>query len=513
MDHQPVPEGNRPPADTRIFGREVGRQVSIAIFVRRTRSNLQQPANVHYLALHGTREEKLSRLKNLGPSSPGWSRCRTDMRSAFRPASAQPWYDYPALSQLMPLRSRGVTSGRSWVYAPTPEILRSRWERFIAADTSRRRIMFHETKRYNIDKRYPPLPGFPHPAGSLAHEMGPCPDPVQVAYRSFDRQWLIPDKRLLAEARTGLWQVRSERQIFVSEQDAEKIETGPGLVFTGLIPDIHHFCGWGAGGVHPLWCDANASQPNVATGLLDYLSARLGFIVSPLDFLAYLAAVVAHPAYTARFQNELEEPGVRVPLSADPSIWQSALHLGRHVIWLHTYGTRCSDPAAGRPAGELSIIERYGVKCLHAIRALPERLPDHLKYDPGTDTLHAGEGTFISLPQRAFEYDVAGRRIIWRWLNERTGSPRHKKSTCPELDDLTILSWDHRLDREFLALLAVLAGCVSIERSQQELLDLVCSAPTITADELSSANVTLDTADYSKSPLSGDTTAADLFVE
>ena len=172
---------------------------------------------------------------------------------------------------------------------------------------------------------------------------------------------------------------------------------------------------------------------------------------------------------------------------------------------------RCIDPAAGRPKGGLSIIERYGIKCHHAIRALPERLPDHLKYDPDSSTLHS-EGTFSPLPRRAVEYDVAGRRILWRWLNDRTRRPRYKNRTCPELDDLTVASWDHRLDREFLALLAVLTGCASIERSQQDLLDRVCGAQTITVNDLTRAHVTLDVANHGKSRRTGDATTPALFV-
>jgi len=506
------PEGNRPPGNTRIFGREVGRQVSIAVFVRRAAADPEQPADVRYLALHGTREEKLSRLDTIGPAGTDWRRCRTSARSAFRPESGQSWDIYPALSELMPVRSRGVTSGRSWVYAPTPDILKSRWERFIAADVPRRRVMFHETKRYNIDQLYPPLPGFPGPAGSLADETGPCPEPVPVAYRSFDRQWLIPDKRLLAEARTGLWQVRSDHQIFVSEQDVQQIESGPGLVFTGLIPDIDHFSGWGGSGVHPLWCDPAGKQPNLAAGLLDYLNARLSMKISPLDLLAYVAAVVAHPAYTARFRHELAEPGIRLPLSADPPLWQSAISLGRQVIWLHTYGTRCTDPAAGRPVGERCIIERHGIKSARAILALPERLPDHLAYDPATGTLHVGEGSFSPVPPRVVEYDVAGRRIVWRWLNDRTPRPRHKNRTCPELDELTVTNWDRRLADEFLALLAVLEGCARIEGSQRDLLDQVCDAPTITVDDLNRAHVELAVAGRSKIRRPRDADSPALFV-
>jgi hypothetical protein len=57
-----------------------------------------------------------------------------------------------------------------------------------------------------------------------------------VAYRPFDRQWVIPDSRLMEMPRPPLWAVRPDRQIYVSEQDSKTIETGPGLVFTTLIP-------------------------------------------------------------------------------------------------------------------------------------------------------------------------------------------------------------------------------------------------------------------------------------
>ena len=295
-----------------------------------------------------------------------------------------------------------------------------------------------------------------------------------MAYRSFDRQWLIPDKRLLAEPRTFLWRARDARQIYVSEQDVQKIASGPALVFTGLIPDIDHFSGWGGSGVHPLWTDFSVPSPNVPSGLLDYLKDRLGFTITPVDFLAYIAAIVAHPAYTARFRRELEEPGVGVPLSAEPHLWTSAIPLGRQVLWLHTYGTRCVDAEAGRPRGERPIIEKYGVKCTHAVRMLPERIPDNLPYDDATSTIHIGEGRFTPVPRRAVEYDVAGRRILWRWLNDRTRRPRYKRRTCPQLDDFTVADWDRHLTDELLALLAVLAGCVSLEDTQQDLLGDIC---------------------------------------
>lgn len=488
------PEGNRPPAQTRIFGSEVGRQISIAVFVRRGAPHLNTAAEVYYMSLRGSRAEKLSHLMSVHPRGPDWKRCYEHLRAPFYPASEQNWDNYPSLADLMPVRSRGVTAGRSWVYAPTPETLRRRWAEFIAADTQTRRDMFHETKRYNIRRVPPRLPGFPRPSISLAEESGVCPAPIQVAYRAFDRQWLIPDRRLLAEARTGLWRVRDKSQIFVSEQDGQRIETGPGLVFTALIPDIDHFSGWGGSGVHPLWCDPARRQANFAPGLVEYIRQRIGIEFSPQDLLAYIAAVVAHNGFTQRFRRELEVPGIHVPFTTDLTLWQRAVSLGRELIWLHTYGAQYADASADRPEGERAIVERYGVRCIQAVRALPERLPDQLTYDEDSSTLYVGDGAFRPVSSRVVQYDVAGRRIVWRWLNARTRKPRYKQVTYPQLDYLPIPDWDRPLTDELLALLSVLEGCISLEGSQQKLLDEICDTSVISATDLRQAGVRLGVA-------------------
>ena len=79
---------------------------------------------------------------------------------------------------------------------------------------------------------------------------------------------------------------------------------------------------------------------------------------APEDVIAYIAAVMAHPAFTARFKADLVRPGLRVPLTADKALFDEAAALGREVVWLHCYGERFVDrgrrPAerAAAPAGE-----------------------------------------------------------------------------------------------------------------------------------------------------------------
>ena len=83
--------------------------------------------------------------------------------------------------------------------------------------------------------------------------------------------------------------------------------------------------------------------------MLRYLAKVYGQPVKAEDVMAYLAAVMAHPAFTARFKADLVRPGLRVPLTADAKLFTEAVALGAEVIWLHCYGERFVDTEAGRP--------------------------------------------------------------------------------------------------------------------------------------------------------------------
>ncbi|MFF0835210.1 MULTISPECIES: type ISP restriction/modification enzyme [unclassified Streptomyces] len=108
-----------------------------------------------------------------------------------------------------------------------------------------------------------------------------------------------------------------------------------------------------SGCARPLHRNAAGTLPNVTPGLLPLLAGRLGIPVVAEDLLAYIAAIASHPEYTARFQEDLEVPGARIPLTAAPCLWERAVAIGRRVLWLHTYGERYADETAGRPYGRV----------------------------------------------------------------------------------------------------------------------------------------------------------------
>jgi predicted helicase len=205
------------------------------------------------------------------------------------------------------------------------------------------------------------------------------------------------------------------------------------------------------------------------------------------EVLAYIAALVAHPAYTSRFASELKAPGIRIPLTGDSVLWDEAVRLGRTVIWLHTYGERFDDAAEARPQGPPLLPADRRSKVVTTIPGGPGRIPEVIAYDPVTETLKVGTGEIRPVPERVWEYEVSGMRVIQRWFDYRKCRPRRKR-TSP-LDDLNADEWTSTTITELLELLNVLSLCAELEPQQAVLLDRVCSGPITTVADLEAANV------------------------
>ena len=143
---------------------------------------------------------------------------------------------------------------------------------------------------------------------------------MRYGFRSFDRQWIIPDNRVINQPNPNLWRAHSDTQVYLTA--LHRIVTiRPALRLPSLrcIPDYDHYKGSFGGRVFPLWRDAVATVPNLPPNLLPSWRRRTSSHVTAEDFLAYLAGVAANPAYTARFQKDLVQPGLRIPITARPS--------------------------------------------------------------------------------------------------------------------------------------------------------------------------------------------------
>ncbi|WP_307811311.1 type ISP restriction/modification enzyme [Streptomyces fildesensis] len=246
------PERMRPEVRTRLFPK-VQQPLAIGLFVRKSEPSSEMPAVIHYRAVSGRRDEKFEALKSIALDDSNWRAVRPGWNAPFTPAAESGWDDFPALSDLFPWFTTGVTSNRGWVSGPSPDILKDRWSRLIGeSDVSEKEKLFKVTRDRALDKSVDPLPGQTPHVGTVADESGVCAEPVRYGYRNFDRQWIIPDRRIIDFPRPFLWESFSPEQLYLVEQHSKPIESGPGVLFMSLIPDSDAFKGSEGGRTLPL---------------------------------------------------------------------------------------------------------------------------------------------------------------------------------------------------------------------------------------------------------------------
>jgi Type ISP C-terminal specificity domain len=309
--------------------------------------------------------------------------------------------------------------------------------------------------------------------------------PTRYAFRSFDRQWIIPDNRLINRPNPALWKAWSDKQVFVTALERASPKSGPAISMTSLIPDHDHYKGSFAGRVYPLWADAQATQSNVRAEILQALAKAHGAPVAAEDLVAYIAAVMAHPAFTARFRADLVRPGLRVPLTADKALFDEANALGHEVVWLHCYGERFVDSAAGRPKGppRLPQGEAPFIPADGAIPPAPEPLPETLDYDAAKRRLRLGKGFVENVAPAMRNYEISGKNVLDQWFSYRRRDRvkpliGDRRPPSP-LEKIQPDGWLAEYTEDLLNLLNVLGRLTALEPRQANLLDRIVAGPLV----------------------------------
>lgn len=487
-----TPEGHQPPVGSRIF-QAVQQPVCIVLALRRSAQKGQNPAKVHFRSLsEGSRALKFQELAALTIDDEMWVEAPTEWRAPFLPAGEAVWVSYPALEDLFKYNGSGVMTGRTWVIAPDAESLRMRWKGLRdEPDPDVKAELFHphEGGDRTIKKVVrEELAGHPHPASSVDADKSEGAKPTRYSFRSFDRQWILPDNRLINRANPQLWKTGSNKQVYLTAPHDRTPTNGPALTIAGLIPDLHHYHGRG-GRAFPLWADTAATEPNVPDALLSELSIAYGRPVAGSDVLAYVAAVAASPAYTGRFRANLKQPGLRIPITAERTLFDEAVALGREVVWLHTFGERFGE---GRPAGPPRVAKDEPT--IPAGGALPSELakmPHELEYDAPSRRLKIGAGFVANVLPEVWAYEVSGKNVLTHWWSyrrqDRSKPPMGDRRPHSKLSEIQPTLWPAEYTTELLALLRVLTRLVALEPRQADLLTRIVDSPTIDSDTLSAA--------------------------
>jgi hypothetical protein len=331
--------------------------------------------------------------------------------------------DAPLLADLMPWSVAPPRLGRGWPTGPDAASLKARWDAFVKAEGPDREALLEPTRSRTLHSAVAQLPGHVTGTEKLIRATGPCPEPVRVLYAPFDEQWLIPDHRLIDAARPELWRVTDEHQVFVLETPES------GLLATSLLPLQR------PGRVRPLYRRPGGTEPNLAPGLVEHLRDRLGVPVEPLDLLAWTLAAV--------------RPDLTVPLTTDPELWARGVESGRRALWLmRRNGDRPKLPGGRRPY----------------VRApLPSR-PLSLEYDRDEEALLLDEGRISPVPPQAWDYEVAGVKVLEQWFTTRVTEP--EPGTLAAIRPTT---WPQAWTSELLELITVLALLAELQPLQQEL--------------------------------------------
>ena len=491
------PEGHQPEVRTRVF-QGVQQPVCIVMALRNKDSGSPVPARVRYRALPlGRREDKFAALAAITLDESGWTECSSDARASFFPRAIGAWAEFVPLEDLFTYDGSGVMPGRTWVIAPDRASLEHRWEALKAeADPRKKETLFHPHLRggkpgdKHLNKSLQNgLRGHEFRTGSVASDKGAVIQPVRYGFRSFDRQWIIPDGRVINQPNPTLWENHSNQQVYLTALQAHALTAGPAVTFSAEIPDLHHYNGRG-GRVFPLWTDRRAQVPNLKTSLLHDMGEALEVAVSAPDLMAYLAAVAAHPAYTARFRSDLVQPGLHFPMTADASLFAEAVDIGREVTWLHCFGERFADPIAGRPngpprmpEGERPVIPKDG-----AIPTDPDRFPDRIEYDAAAHRLRIGDGYIDNVPRAVWEYEVSGKQVLVQWFSyrrlDRSRPIIGDRRPPSPLENIQPERWLAEYTTELMNVLHVLGRLVALESRQADLLNRICDGPLLSGEDL-----------------------------
>ena len=504
------PEGHQPEVSTRIF-QGVQHPVCIVLASRSPANDPAVPAKVRFRALAtGHRDDKFKQLAKVKIGGQGWTDCPLDWRAPFLPEFTGGWGEFIPLDEVLGDAGSGVMPGRTWIIAPDQCSLEYRWAALIGEkDAEKRAALFQPHLRngepgdrhigragfdlIGREQLEPVALGFQdrnskdedrREKSTLALKLQA---PARYGFRSFDRQWIIPDSRVINQPNPGLWSAYGSKQVYLCALMAHSPSGGPALTGTALIPDLHQYKGSFGGRVFALWRDAAATETNVSAAAIAALTRAHGVAPDPVDIFAYVAALLAHPAYTDSFKADLIRPGLRVPLTADRALFAEGAELGREVIWLHSFGERMNE---GRPPGEPRLPDdrRPTIPKAGAIPSTPDGFPDEIDYDPALRRLKIGTGFVDNVPPAVWDYQVSGKPVLRQWF-----SYRKKNRDRPQIGDkrppspLQRIQPDHWLPEytaELLNVLHVLGLLVELEPRQASLLKRICEGPLIPASKV-----------------------------
>lgn len=449
--------------------------------VKKHSDRIRSKAAVHYLRVEGTREEKLAALSAVTEpkDDSDWVRLESDdWHGKFVPDTAASMAAFAPLDWVFPWHVSGAQFKRKWPIACSAQVLSERWAELFSSGVADPGLFIEDRDVKISSKKYGVFSGAELPQLNEPRAVHSMAEPARYGYRSFDRQWALPDHRVGTYIRQQLWDAFSDRQVFFATLTSTSMSAGPALTVSPYVPDLHFFRGsFGAKNVHPLYRTDGSDAPNVSSVLLCALAETYGRSVGAEDVASYVFGLLGTGAYTAKFADELAESPARVPFTSDFALFQEVRDFGRRLVFEQTWGERFGElNEFGQPVGQ-----RFQGQARVDQPTSTGEYPDEWAYDAEAHALRIGGSGIISgVAPEVMAYNVSGMNVVASWLGYRMKTPAGKSSS--PLDQIQAESWE--FDRELLELLWQVEFFLAAETDGARLLDRVVTGDLVAVERM-----------------------------
>jgi hypothetical protein len=457
--------------------------VAVAIAVRYGKPDKNRPAKVRFARIVGTRIEKLKALDSVADfTSLTWENCPDDWDAPFRPTGKGRYFEWPLVKNLFPWQQPGVKTHRPWIIGTCNDVLQRRWKALLSSNERARDFKVNGDRMVDSSYHVALTPKALSTPIAKVMRNAPLPPVHRYGFRTFDRQLIIADGRLMTRPRPVLWQAHGDPtrsvQVYLTTLLNHPLGNGPAASACAFIPDMHYFRGsYGGKDIIPLYRDPEGKEANILPGLLEFLAVKYRCQVSPEDLLAYVYGMLAQPAFTERFAAELGTRELRLPLTRNAGLFAQVRDAGAKLLWHHTYG-QCFVPK-GEHKGQ---VHKGAARCVKPVPGDATGYPEKYDYNDSTKTLYVGKGEFAPVAPEVYEFEVSGLKVVQSWLGYRKKNPKGKRSS--PLDEINPEKWPNEFTTELLELLWILEATVAEYPAQAKLLSAVVKGPCFKADEL-----------------------------
>jgi hypothetical protein len=429
--------------------------VAICIGIRtKGRSEDETLADVKYVRIEGTREQKLQTLSalNLEEISNG-GQGRFDS-FAKEPETILSTMD--DLDSYFDDVSSACLPGRTWVVSPSKDTLRNRWGLLLAeTDTVlKNKLLKANSGRtiYSTPRPFSDKGGLPLTSLSALNKASAPEGIIRYSYRPYDNQWLISDMRLIGQPSKFRF-VRHEAQFWLGS--GQNLTHGPSVIAYKNIPDFDAFRGFGGGkDFFPAFSNPTDGVYNLSDKALEYLNL-LGMANDELGFLEYIYAIHGSGAYTEAFASELRlgTSRAKLPITADKKLFRKLSQIGSKLLNQHL--STSLDP-----------IQIFSPETFEAKPAKVADCPGNVTYDTTSQQVLFDGKPYCAIPSEIWTFSVGTMKVVQAFLKNRQSQPRGRRSS--PLDDVNDTKWIY--NDEFVKMIADVSAVIEAKKVVMPLL-------------------------------------------